>query len=176
MVCIGTVVKPHGLQGEFSVDCRADAPFFFDRIKILLMGKGPEKLRPYAVKRARLHKGRPMFTVAGVADRDGAEALRGMEVHVSREELPDIEPDEVYLFEVESLEVLVAGPDGPTPLGRVVEVLNPTVEQEIWVIHTPDGKEVLFPAEDQFVVEVDPDAGRAVIDPPPGLLDLYLAE
>jgi len=44
--------------------------------------------------------------------------------------------------------------------------------QELWVIETPDGKEILFPAVPDFVDAVDLERGIIRISPPPGLLDL----
>ena len=44
------------------------------------------------------------------------------------------------------------------------------------LIATPDGKEILFPAVDQFVISIDLEEGKAVIAPPPGLIELYLSE
>jgi 16S rRNA processing protein RimM len=46
----------------------------------------------------------------------------------------------------------------------------------LWSIRTPDGKEVLFPAVEEFVLDIDLEAGSVRIAPPPGLLDLYLGE
>ena len=174
MIRIGRVVKPHGLRGEFSVDCRADTPFFFARLTALHVGPAPGKLRPLAVESMRMHKGLPLFKVRGVGDRDRAEDLRGLEVYVRGEELPGIGEREVYLHELEGIEVLVRRGESRELLGRVTEVLTPGPEQEIWVIRTDAGQEVLFPAAEEFVLELDLDKGRAVIDPPPGLLELYL--
>ena len=44
---------------------------------------------------------------------------------------------------------------------------------ELWVIRDAAGNEILFPAADALVPEIDLDAGFVVIDPPPGLLELY---
>jgi 16S rRNA processing protein RimM len=46
--------------------------------------------------------------------------------------------------------------------------------QEIWAIHTDGGREILFPVVEDFVLSVNLEEGRAVIDPPPGLLEIYL--
>lgn len=49
-------------------------------------------------------------------------------------------------------------------------------EQEVWVIVTPDGREVLFPAVPEFVPDIDLDAEIIRIAPPEGLLELYLGQ
>ena len=59
-------------------------------------------------------------------------------------------------------------------LGLIEDILTPQPEQEVWVIRTDGGQEVLFPAHEETVDEVDLDQGRAVILPPPGLLEIYL--
>lgn len=63
--------------------------------------------------------------------------------------------------------------DKSVPLG-IISAVDDTAGQEIWTITTPDGREVLFPVQQEFVVELDPDQGIAVISPPPGLLEIYL--
>ena len=46
----------------------------------------------------------------------------------------------------------------------------------MWVIMTDDDKEVLFPARPEFIAGFDLEVPAVVIDPPEGLLDIYLAE
>jgi 16S rRNA processing protein RimM len=44
----------------------------------------------------------------------------------------------------------------------------------VWKIITEDGKEILFPAVQEFVDSVDMEQKKIVITPPDGLLDVYL--
>jgi 16S rRNA processing protein RimM len=121
------------------------------------------------VSSVRWHSGRLLVSFAGCADRTSAEDLRGtLLVMDSAEVAPAEDPNEFHDYELIGLDVAtVAG----EPVGVVADVLHQG--QDLLVIR-PDrpGAEVLVPFVAALVPEVDVKAGRLVIDPPPGLLDL----
>lgn len=166
---IGDVVKPHGLRGELVVVCHAGTPLLFDRVTEVQLEDARGRRR-FAVRAWRLHHERLLLTLQNVPDRTAAEALRGCRILVRADALPPAGEDEVYLHQLEGC--LVVLPDG-RELGVLEGFLLPSAEQEIWVVRAPDGREILFPAHADTVREVDLAAGRAVVDPPPGLLELY---
>lgn len=172
LVAVGQVIKPHGVRGECCVHSYADSPALFDaldRVRLAPQGMAPSRGRRARIASWRPHKDRILVTFAGVGDRDQAEALRGMEIIVPVSELPPPGEDEFWLMELPGLEVRLTGGE---VLGPIVRVDTPA-EQELWVIDAR-GREVLFPAVPEFVAELDLEAGYVVIDPPPGLLDIYL--
>ncbi len=60
------------------------------------------------------------------------------------------------------------------PTGEVLGVLSRVDHlpaQDLLVVRTPEGREVLVPFVAALVPTVDPGAGRVVIDPPGGLFD-----
>lgn len=168
---IGLLTRPHGLKGEVCVDYYADSPFLLKGVVYLRAGKAAPKA--YTVKASRIHKEKPLLLFEGIADRTAAETLRGRELLVTKDQLPPLSEDEVYLYELMGLAVHVEGQD--TPLGTLEDIQMPG-GQELWVIRTPDGREVLFPAAPELVTDIDLDAGIARIAPPEGLLELYLGE
>lgn len=166
---LGAVARPHGIRGELAVDWHADAaPGDFPRL--WLCRRGGES-RAVAVLAVRSHKGRPMLTLAGVTGRDEAEALRGAALCVPRAELPAPAEGEAYLADLMGADIVL--PDG-SRVGRLDHVERPA-GQEVWAIRTDDGREVLFPAQPGFIRSFDLAGHRVCIDPPPGLLDVYLA-
>jgi len=170
VIHIGDIVKPHGLKGEVVVVFHAEDHELLDHVSHVLLDDGRGGQQRRAVRSWREHQERVLLTLQGVADRNAAEALRGHQVLVPASQLPPADDDEVYLHQLEGCRVVLA--DG-SELGVVEGFITPTAEQEIWVIRTPDGREVLFPAHDETVREVDLEAGRITIDPPPGLLEFY---
>jgi 16S rRNA processing protein RimM len=86
-----------------------------------------------------------------------------------KRDLPPLEPDEVYLSDLAGFAVYL--PDG-SRLGTL-ERAEMVAGQEMWTIRTQKGSEVLFPAREELVPELDLRAREAVIDPPPGLLEVY---
>ena len=168
LVVIGEVIKPHGIRGEFHVANHADSPSLYApgaRVWFRAPGK-PE--RSVNILSCRPHQGRLLLTIEGVADRDAADALRGMEVVVRAEDMPELDDGEVYLHEIVGYDVVLL--DG-SKVG-VLESFMDIPGQDVWVIRAPDGKEILLPAHEDTVPEIDATARKITINPPPGLLDL----
>jgi 16S rRNA processing protein RimM len=132
----------------------------------------PVLARPKAFEVAtmRTHGDRLLLTFKGIADRNFAETLRGAEVLVAEADLPEPDEGEVYLHALLGCRVLLA--DG-TPVGIFESILN-TPAHDTWVIRAANGREVLFPAVPEFFVSLDPDKGEIRIDPPAGLIELYM--
>ena len=168
LILVGRVVKPHGVKGEFSMKSFADSPFLFDEVDELLLAPEGRRPRAYAIEAIRPYKGLMLVKLEGVNDRDQAETLRGHLVHVPEQELPELEEGEFYLYEIEGFEVFDAS---GVQLGTVDGFLDGP--QEIWIVKPESGEDILLPANDETVREVDMDAGRITVNPPEGLLDLY---
>lgn len=168
-VTVGKVVKPHGIRGEFCIKSFADSPFLFDEVEKLYLSNGKSRPRPYSIGTWRPHKGLVLMTLEQVPDRNGAEALRGMELMVLASELPEPAEDEFYLHEVEGFRV---GLEDGTSVGRLSGFIE-SPGQDVWVITSDAGREIMLPVVPEFVVDVDMDGQSIVIDPPDGLIDLY---
>lgn len=170
---VGRVVKSHGIRGELVVDVRTDSPAdrFAEGSRLVgRTGKGPRVIdREVTIEAARDHSGRLLVRVAGVRDRDSADALRGMLLLVDSDSLPDNDdPDEFHDHQLEGLRVLDTG---GVQLGEVTEVVH-TPGGELLSIRLSGGNDALVPFVTEIVPEVDLGSGTCVIDPPEGLLDL----
>jgi 16S rRNA processing protein RimM len=170
---VGRVGRPHGLRGELTVQVHTDDPDLRFAAGSVLATE-PAARGPLTISSSRWHSGRLLVTFAGCADRDSAEDLRGtLLVMDSAEVGPTSDPDEFHDYELIGLEVLTATGE---PVGTVTDVLHQG--QDLLVIEpnagaaSPAGDPILVPFVAALVPEVDVGAGRLVIDPPPGLLDL----
>ena len=170
---IGRVVKAHGVTGEVVVEVRTDDPDRRFAPGITLQAKqsgesGPG--RDYVVETVRDHGNRLLLRLAGVSDRDGADALRGRLFVIDSEDLPPIDdPDEYYDHQLEGLRVrTISGQE----IGVVAEVLH-TAAGELLAVKAVDGREeLLVPFVSAIVTAVSLEDGTVEIDPPEGLLDL----
>ncbi len=191
---LGFIAKAHGIRGEVSLEYQADSLRLLRPTLFLHQVPGQERLtsserdggfvpdlsrgsvREYKVLQARRHQDRPLLLLEGVNDRNAAELLRGQSVLVPRSRLPEPAEGEAYLYQLPGFTVYVRKEDGSVEeLGHISGVdLNSG--HEVWTILTPSGKEVLFPAEGGFVERLDAKKGEALINPPPGLIELYLEE
>lgn len=170
LVVVGRIGRPHGIKGEVTVEVRTDLPERRFASGSVLVTE-PARVGPLTVAAARWHSGRLLLSVAGVSDRNGAEALRGV---VLSADVPDDEvaedPEEFFDHQLRGLAVR-------TVEGAEVGVVDDVIHlpgQDLLGVRRPDGREALVPFVAEMVPEIDVDAGFLVIDPPPGLLDLDL--
>jgi 16S rRNA processing protein RimM len=167
---VGRVVKAHGLTGEIVVEVRTDDPELRFAPGAVLRAKGSDQReRNYAVVAARMHGTRLLVRLAGVADRDGADALRGSLFVIDSADLPPIdEADTYYDHQLEGLRVRTT--DG-RDIGTVAEVLH-TPGGELLAVNRDQAVELLVPFVSAIVTSVSLEDGIVEIDPPEGLLDL----
>jgi 16S rRNA processing protein RimM len=172
---VGRIGRPHGLRGEVTVQVHTDDPDLRFAAGSVLTTE-PAARGPLTVASSRWHSGRLLVQFAGSADRTSAEDLRGtLLVMDSAETGPSADPDEFHDYELIGLSVQTVAGD---PVGVVADVLHQG--QDLLVIQpppggrvpTPESGPILVPFVAALVPEVDVQAGRLVIDPPPGLLDL----
>jgi 16S rRNA processing protein RimM len=164
---VARIGRAHGIKGEVTVEVRTDEP----ELRLApgaVLATDPASAGPLTIESGRVHSGRLLLRFAGVRDRNAAEALRNtlLIADVDPDERPE-EPDEYYDHQLIDLDVVLA--DG-TGVGRITEVSH-LPYQDLFVVERPDGSEVLIPFVEEIVTEVDLDAQRAVIVPPPGLID-----
>ena len=166
---VGIAVRAHGLRGELVVELRTDSPDERFTPGVCLIAQRPgEPAGTLTVESARPHSGRMLVRFVEAPDRDAAEALRGTTLLVDSADIPPVDdPDEFHDHELIGLRAVT--PDG-ADIGVVDDVLHNA--QDVLVITGPSGAEVLVPFVRALVPDVDPGAGRLVVDPPPGLLDL----
>lgn len=169
---VGRVVKAHGVSGELVVEVRTDDPDSRFAAGSVLRGKPTQGglLREYTIESVRDHSGRLLVRLAGVADRDAADAMRGTVFVIDSADLPPIDdPDEFYDHQLEGLRVRTI--DG-REVGDVTEVLH-TAAGELLAVRRDHGPgDVLVPFVAAIVTSVSLADKVIEIDPPEGLLEL----
>jgi 16S rRNA processing protein RimM len=169
---VGRIGRAHGIRGQATIEVRTDDPDLrFARGARLLTE--PAERGPLVVSDAKYHNGILLLSFEGVADRNAVEALRNtlLVVEADPDESPD-DPDEFYDHQLVGLAVELT--DG-TVLGKIADLLH-LPGQDVLAVQRPEGAEVLIPFIKQFVPTVDGAAGRVVVAPPAGLLDLDAVE
>ncbi|MFJ6404917.1 ribosome maturation factor RimM [Streptomyces hydrogenans] len=164
---VARIGRAHGIKGDVTVEVRTDEPE-------LRLGPGavlltdPASAGPLTIESGKVHSGRLLLRFEGVRDRNAAEALRNtlLIAEIDPEELPE-EEDEYYDHQLVDLDVVLA--DG-TLIGAITEISH-LPSQDLLIVERPDGTELMIPFVEQIVTEIDLENQRAVIDPPPGLID-----
>jgi 16S rRNA processing protein RimM len=148
---VARIVKPHGLRGEVIVDLLSDRTERVAPGAVLVTPNGTA----LEVVASRPHQGRWIVSFDGVPDRNAAETLRGV---VLRAEALD-DPDALWVHDLVGAELLDVHGNSHGTIDSVQE--NPAAD----LLVLADGR--LVPVN--FVVSHE--AGRVVVDVPPGLLD-----
>ncbi len=164
LVSVGVITGAHGIRGE---------------VKLTSFTAQPETIAAYGPLQTQtggkieIVKLRPrtdgfIATLKGVADRDRAEALKGTELFVARELLPEPSGDEVYLRDLIGLGVWLK--DG-RHLGEVVNVADYGAGPLLDIKLLDRNETVLIPFAKSFITETDLAKEKIVADLPDGYLD-----
>ena len=159
-VAVGRVVAPHGLRGEIRVEPLTAQSEHFAAGRTLWIEE-----TAHEVEASRRQRGFVLLRLSGMASVEAAEALRGSLLSLPESELAPLPEGEYYAYQIIGLEVYDG--DGAR-LGKVVG-LFPTGSNDVYVVDGPRG-ELLLPAIDDVIVEVDVAGGRMVVSLMDGLL------
>jgi 16S rRNA processing protein RimM len=166
LIPVGRIARPHGVRGAVKI---------YPYGETLATGKAGDKF--YApsspLKDAELTlvnlwpQGRLWVgEFAELTNRDAAQSLAGVEICIPEALLPPLEEGEYYYYQLIGLTVETRSGER---VGTVRDIIE-TGASDIYVAEN-DGKEVLIPAVEEVVYEVDLETGRIIIDPPEGLID-----
>jgi 16S rRNA processing protein RimM len=111
------------------------------------------------------HTRTALISFKGVTDHDQAEALIGAELLIPETELPELDADTYYWFELIGIEVYTTEDEY---LGRI-ESIFPTGSNDVYVVKDKQ-KEILVPALDSVVIDIDLEHQRMRVDLPEGLV------
>lgn len=168
MVRVGLVTKPHGIKGEIKLQLDFGEPEeFLNYTEIMLDSPGYESGRTFKVSRCRFQGDLVILQLDGVSDRTAAEELRGSEVWIDRQLLPELPAGKYYRHDLVGLSVVT---EKGRKLGRVEDFLA-TGGHDVLVVL--DGRrEYLIPLADEFLVNVDTTAGLLTVAEVPGLFEI----
>ncbi|MEI4277966.1 ribosome maturation factor RimM [Klenkia terrae] len=163
---VGRIGRPHGVRGEVTVEVRTDDP---DRrfTAGAVLATEPAERGPLTVESVKWHSGTLLLRIAGVEDRQAAEAIRNTMLVVEVADLPELDDDSFYDHQLVGLTVQLV--DG-TVVGTVSGVRHDAAE--LLVVRRPGTHDLLVPFVTAIVPTVDLAAGHLVLTPPEGLLEL----
>jgi 16S rRNA processing protein RimM len=157
-ICVAQIGAAHGIRGEVRL-----RPFTGDPMAITSYGplESEDGTRRFEIEALRPSKDLFVARLAGVKDRNAAEALTNLKLYVSRDRLPPAAEGEFYHADLVGLAAVT--PDG-TSLGTVTAVHN-FGAGDVIEIKPENGETLLVPFTDAAVPEIDLAAGRMVVVP-----------
>jgi 16S rRNA processing protein RimM len=158
-ICIARIGAAHGVRGAVKLWTFTEDPLAVKAYGPLLTKDGT---RSFEVATAREAKGHLVATLKGIATREDAERLNGLELYIAREKLPDTDEDEYYHADLIGLDAVTPSNE---PLGRVIAIHN-FGAGDIIEIAPPHGATMLLPFTNAVVPTVDLAARRVVVELP----------
>jgi 16S rRNA processing protein RimM len=158
-ICIARIGAAHGVRGAVKLWTFTEDPLAVKAYGPLLTKDGT---RSFEVATAREAKGHLVATLKGIATREDAERLNGLELYIAREKLPDTDEDEYYHADLIGLDAVTSANE---PLGRVIAIHN-FGAGDIIEIAPPHGATMLLPFTNAVVPTVDLAARRVVVELP----------
>jgi 16S rRNA processing protein RimM len=159
-IAVGRVLAPRGLAGEVKVEPLTDRQELFAAGQELWVMDARRR-----IETAGWHKGHVYLKLSGIDSTDAAEKLRGQPLSLPEALLEALPEGHFYHFQIVGMQVYDGG---GRHLGEIREVLA-TGGNDVYVVRGEQG-EILVPAIDDVVRDVDVTTGRMVVEPMEGML------
>ncbi len=159
---IGQIVNAVGLKGEVKVYNYSDSQERYYDLQTVYLDD-----ETYEIEKVRFQQHLVILKFKGVDDRNAAEALKGKYLNITEADLKELPEGTYYIRDL--IGVLVVLESGEV-LGTLTNVLQ-NFAQDLYEIDV-NGKKVLLPAVNEFVLDVDLESRKVTVRLPEGLLDL----
>jgi 16S rRNA processing protein RimM len=158
-ICVARIGAAHGVRGAVKLWTFTEDPLAVKHYGPLMTKDGA---RQFEVTHAREARDHLVATLKGIATREEAERLNGLELYIAREKLPATDEDEYYHADLIGLAAVTSANQ---LLGRVIAIHN-FGAGDIIEIAPPHGSTLLLPFTNAVVPTVDLPGGRVVIELP----------
>ena len=166
MYLVGRVIKPRGLKGELKVEIITSFPEHLLQLKQLFVKKN-EQWQAHSVVQSKRSGKYAYLKFQDVHTLEQAEDFRNMELYIEQDQLTELDNDEYYVHDLIGVQVL---DEKGSVLGEITDVETYT-SNDVYVVLTKDGKEVLVPAIRDIVKEVSIKNKQMTIHVMDGLLE-----
>ncbi len=151
---VGVISSTHGIRGEVKVFPTTNDPGRFQELKKVLLTTEKEQI-PLEIQNVRFFKQFVIVKFKGIDHINAIEKYKGSPLLVAREDAVKLEKDEYYIADLLGMEVVTdEGEKGV--LKDVVE----TGANEVYVIEFENSGEILIPAIQDCILDVDVEAGK----------------
>jgi 16S rRNA processing protein RimM len=145
---VGKLRHPHGVRGEILMEVITDFP---ERLQAGIQVYLGEEHRPERIRSRRPHGQGLLLAFDGYTTPETVGELRNALVYVPTADRPPLPAGEYYHHQLLGLRVVA---DNGDELGRLSEILG-TAAQDIYVVRNESGAEILLPAVDEVILEID---------------------
>lgn len=162
---IGQVVNTVGLKGDIKINPFTDNLEQFDKGKKIILEKNKNQTE-FEIEQVRFHKLQVILKLKGIDIIEEAEKLRNSYVIVKRKDKEELPDNTYYIVDLIGLNVYL---EDNTLLGEITDVF-PTGSNDVYVVKTEEGKQILLPAIKDVVKEVNLSENKMIINLIEGLI------
>lgn len=166
---LGKIAKKFSYKGEVLIWLDTDEPELYEDMESVFVELN-KHLVPFFIVTSSLHKGDFLRTrFEDIDSEDDADKIMGAAVYLPLSVLPKLEGDKFYFHEVIGFD---AEDQRLGNIGKIVSI-NDSSAQPLFEIMKGE-TEILIPMIDDFIVKIDRENKKVVLDTPVGLVEMYL--
>lgn len=164
---LGYVVAAHGLKGELKIKLDCDDPSYYKELESVFIDMDGVPVPFFIESMSISHEGKSLVKFEESNSREDAENLRGRAIYLPENMLPELNDDQFYYHQIIGYTAF----DNQTPIG-VIEDYYAETHTDILSVNS-NGKEILIPVIDEFLIEVNHKEKFLRFNLPDGLVALY---
>lgn len=164
-VVVGILRRPHGLHGEVLVSLETDFPERLQKGARLYLG---DDYVPVTIAGSRQHNDGLLLTLEEFPGKQAVEPFRNLPLFIKTADSPALPAGQYYQHQLLGLEVVE---ETGAALGKLAQILD-TGANDVYVVRSADGAEVLLPAIKDVILKVDLAEKRLTVHLLPGLREL----
>ena len=162
---VGQIVNTFGIKGMVKVNPFTDDIRRFDKLDKVYIEKNKSK-KEYKIEEVKYHKNMVLIKFEGIDKIEQAEELRNSYLTVSRDSVEELEEGRYYIVDLLGLDVYT---DEQVLLGTLDDIFN-TGSNDIYVVKNKEGKQILLPAIEDVIKQVDLENKKIIVHLLPGLV------
>ena len=166
---LGKIAKKFSFKGEVLIYLDTDEPELYENMESVFVDFN-KNLVPFFIENSNLHKNdflRVQFE--DVNNEEEADRIVGCEVYLPLTMLPKLEGNKFYFHEVIGFEI---EDQRLGVFGKIVSINDTSAQPLFEVIN--GNVEILVPMIDQFLVKIDRENKKVIMNLPEGLVEMYL--
>jgi len=165
---LGKIVRKHSFRGEVVIKLDTDEPELYQNLESVFVLLGGN-LIPFFIDESLLQKGNQLrVRFEDVDSEEDADNILGSGIYMPLTMLPKLEGNKFYFHEVIGFEV----EDVEEGYVGIIDGINDSTAQTLFEIKDGD-TEILIPMIDEFIVKIDREHKKVVVNTPKGLIAMY---
>ena len=156
---VGVISSTHGVRGEVKVYPTTDDVNRFKKLKTVILDTGREQMT-LSIESVKFFKNMVILKFKEFNNINDIEKYKGKDLLIRRDQAVKLAPNENFITDLIGLKV-----------GTLTDVLQ-TGANDVYVIESLEGKEYLFPAIPQCILDVNLESQTVTVHILDGLLDL----